>query len=117
MQLFGRRVSKWWLLLLPPLLLLASPLLMMGLFLGNDLAGAVFGPPAIWNRPWHDVPRSDVVGAYAESKRQPHGEGTARFVLKRDGSMTVMNLPYEFATNACVLSGREPGEVQTKIRR
>jgi hypothetical protein len=44
MRLFGRYFSRWWLLLLLPCMLLAAPALLMLFFMGNNLAGAIFGP-------------------------------------------------------------------------
>lgn len=109
MQLFGRQLSNWWLLLIPPLLILAQPLLLMMFFMGNGLAGAIIGPPAIWNRTWHSPPRSDVVGKYLESGRHLHDQGNelpaANLTLESDGSMAVANLPLEFGETSCSLSG------------
>ena|SRR5579863_2906722 len=109
MQIFGRQVSNGWLLLIPPLLILASPLLMMMFFMGNNLAGAIIGPPAIWNRTWHSPPRSDVEGEYSESGRhldQGIQLPAASLSLESDGSMTVANLRYEFGETSCTLSGK-----------
>jgi hypothetical protein len=108
MQILRRRVSNWWLLLIPPVLLLASPALLMLFFMGNHLAGAVFGPPAIWNRPWHIPRRSDLTGRYSESERPLDHQSTlsgSSLTLNADGSMIVADLPVEFGQASCTVSG------------
>jgi hypothetical protein len=108
MRLFGRYFSRWWLLLLLPCMLLAAPALLMLFFMGNNLAGAIFGPPAIWNRPWDSPSRSDMVGRYSESSRRVENTiemPKAHLALSADGSMIVTGLPYEFINESCVLSG------------
>jgi CubicO group peptidase (beta-lactamase class C family) len=54
MQVFRKQVSNWWLLLIVPVAVMASSLLLVGFFKANNLAGALFGPPAIRNRTWHN---------------------------------------------------------------
>lgn len=108
MQLVGRQVSKWWLLLLLPLLLVASPLILMLFFAGNNLAGAIVGPPAIWNRPFHTPFHRDLVGKYEESTRHTdHQMNRSKAILQlnADDSMSVTALPYEAGQTTCVLSG------------
>ena len=109
MQAFGKRFSNWWLLALVPIGLIASPILLMGFFMANNLAGAMFGPPAIWNRPWQVPPREDLVGNYMESERhldESRPPAPASLTLQADGSMKVANLPADFGTSTCTLSGR-----------
>jgi hypothetical protein len=108
MRILGRNLSNWWLLSIPPLLFFALPLLLMGSFVLNNLAGAIIGPPAIWSRAWSSPPRSDVVGRYLESERHldQAGPSLATLALEADGSMIVNNLPYEFGTSSCVLAGK-----------
>lgn len=109
MRICGRLLSKWWLLLLPPILIMTLPLLLMIFFMGNNLAGAIFGPPAIWNRPRHTPERADLVGNYLESERHLDtaiGHPPATLTLDADGSMSVTNLPFEFGETSCILSGR-----------
>lgn len=80
----------------------------MGLLMANEFAGAMFGPPAIWNRPWQTPPRKDLVGNYMESERHLDDSSppaTASLSLQADGSMTVGNLPANFGTSTCTLSG------------
>ena len=87
---------------------LALPILLMGLLMANEFAGAMFGPPAIWNRPWQTPPRKDLVGNYMESERHLDDSSppaTASLSLQADGSMTVGNLPANFGTSTCILSG------------
>jgi hypothetical protein len=77
-------------------------------FMGNDFVGAIFGPPAIWNRTRHTPPRTEILGAYSESERhldQENFSPPASLVLNADGSMKVLNLPFEFWPNHCVVSG------------
>ena len=68
--------------------LIASPILLMGFFMANNLAGAMFGPPAIWNRPWQAPPRKDLVGNYMESERNLDDSSppaVASLTLQADG--------------------------------
>jgi hypothetical protein len=104
MRIFGKQVSKWWLLAILPVLVVASPFLLILFFGANNLAGAIVGPPAIWNRPSTSPPRADLVGMYFESKRRedtpsynPHSSVT----LGADGTMEVDGLP----SDSCTLSG------------
>lgn len=109
MQVFGKRVSNWWLLLVPPTMIVAFPALLMLFFMGNNLAGAIIGPPAIWNRTWHTPPQADLVGRYSESERRWNAPSThppASLTLNADRSMTVANLPFQFADQVCILSGK-----------
>ena len=109
MRAFGKRFSNWWLLALVPVGLIAAPVLLMGFFMANNLAGALFGPPAIWNRPWQVPDREELVGPYMESERHLDESRTpapAGLTLRGDGSMTVANLPADFGTSTCTLSGR-----------
>ena len=81
----------------------------MGFFMANNLMGALFGPPAVWNRPWQVPPREDLVGQYMESERhlnESRPPAAASLTLQADGSMTVANLPAEFGPSTCTLSGR-----------
>ncbi|SRR5579875_1702989 len=108
MEIFGRKISIWWLLLVPPVLLLAMPASMMLFFMGNHLAGAIIGPPAIWNRPRHTPPRLDLVGNYSEVERhwdKPTTLSPAILTLSADGTMHVTNLPFESGDRVCILSG------------
>jgi hypothetical protein len=55
--------------------------------MSNNLAGAAFGPPAIWNRTWNSPPRSDLLGTYQESERhldQATGTPPGRITLEAD---------------------------------
>jgi hypothetical protein len=109
MKISGRSISNWWLLLIPPLLIISSPLLLMLFFMGNNVAGAIFGPPAIWNRPWQNPARADLAGEYSESERHLDHDSafpSASLTLNADGSMAVANLPYEFGETSCTLSGK-----------
>jgi hypothetical protein len=93
---------------LVPIAFIASPILLMGFFMANNLAGAMFGPPAIWNRPWQIPPREDLVGNYMESERHLDDSSppaAASLTLQADGSMTVANLPANFGASTCTLSG------------
>lgn len=108
MQFRGSHISNWWLLLPGVLIVICSPLLLIGFFSANNLAGAIIGPPAIWNRPSHLPPRKEVVGDYVESKRQLDREmGTqlAWLSLKADGTMAVYGLPVDQYPGYCILSG------------
>jgi hypothetical protein len=109
MQVFGKKFSNWWLLALIPFAGIALPMLLMGFFMANNFAGAMFGPPAIWNRSWHMPPRTDLVGGYIESERHLDASSpssSASLTLQADGSMTVANLPADFGTSTCILSGQ-----------
>ena len=80
----------------------------MGFFMANNLAGALFGPPALWNRPWNTPARSDLQGNYVESARHLDDDRSlpaATLVLFSNGSMTVAHLPADYGTSACTLSG------------
>ena len=80
----------------------------MGFFMANNFAGAMFGPPAIWNRPWQIPPREDLVGNYMESERHLDDSSppaAASLTLQADGSMAVANLPANFGASNCTLSG------------
>ena len=108
MRAFGRQFSNWWLLALAPIALIALPVLLMGFFVGNEVAGAIVGPPAIGNRPWRVPSRPDLIGTYTESERhldESRQPAVAGLVLRADGSMTVANLPADFGRSTCTLSG------------
>lgn len=108
MRAFVKRFSNWWLLALVPATLIGLPVLLMGLFMANNLAGALFGPPALWNRPWNTPARSDLQGNYVESKRHLDDDRpftAATLALSPNGSMTVANLPADYGSLACTLSG------------
>jgi hypothetical protein len=51
------------------------------------LAIGLFGPPAIWNRPWDSPPRSDLFGTYQETDRNLERREPASITLLADGSM------------------------------
>jgi hypothetical protein len=107
-QAFGKRFSNWWLLAVAPIAFIAFPVLLMGFFMANNLAGAMFGSPAIWNRPLQVPPRADLVGSYVEFERHVdvNGQsGAASLTLRADGSMTVKNLPSDSGASSCTLSG------------
>jgi hypothetical protein len=109
MRILGRQISNWWLLVVLPLLFVAAPVLLIGFFAANNLAGAILGPPAIWNRPRNSPPREELVGTYMESGRregQRSGGQRVSLLLSADGSMVVNNLPYEFYPSSCILSGK-----------
>jgi hypothetical protein len=108
MQILGKRVSKWWLFVLLPLAVVASPLFLILFFAGNNLAGAILGPPAIWNRPFHTPLHLDLVGRYEESTRHRDQETKptkGHLQLNSDNSMTVNGLPYDLGQGSCVMSG------------
>jgi hypothetical protein len=90
------------------LLVLSAPLLLMGFFAANNLAGAIFGPPAIWERPTGTPAHQDIVGEYQETTRrtddQTH-ETASSLTLRVDGTMVVEGLPYEIYPNTCTISG------------
>jgi hypothetical protein len=105
---FGKRFSNWWLLVLTPIAFIALPILLTGFFMANNLAGAMFGPPAIWNRTWQVPPRTDLVGSYVESERNLDDNSpfaAASLTLQADGSMIVANLPANFGESPCTLAG------------
>jgi hypothetical protein len=106
MRIRGRSFS---ILLAVVLLPIGVPLLLFSLFAVNDLAGVIFGPPAIWNRPWQAPAREDLVGAYTESERRSDHSGPhrkAQLELKADGTMVVSDLPSDDAEGTtCVLTG------------
>jgi hypothetical protein len=109
MRVFGRSISKWWLVACPAGAHLGLSRVADAVFMGNNLAGAVFGPPAIWNRTWNSPPRSDLLGTYQESERhldQATGTPPARITLEADGSMTVFALPSQSELSSCTLSRR-----------
>src|ERR1700751_5087645 len=83
-------------------------MLLMGFFAANNLAGAILGPPAIWERPSTTPARRDIVGDYHETRRTVTGAQTdqAFFSLRDDGTMVVEGLPVEFYPKTCTLSGR-----------
>jgi hypothetical protein len=106
MRMMGRELSRWWLLLL--CVPFALPLLLGGLFLGNDLAGAIVGPPAIWHRPSHTPPLEDLIGDYVESERHLDsvmGTAVATLSLRADGTMSVRGIPVDEYPTYCILSG------------
>jgi hypothetical protein len=95
-------------LLAIPILILGAPVLLMGFFAANNLAGAILGPPAMWERPSSTPPNQDIAGEYQESFRQTgdqtHGKA-ASLTLWADGTMAVDGLPYEFYPKTCTVSG------------
>jgi|GEM_PF-3317341 len=108
MRVFGKHLSKWWLLLFVPVLVLAWPVLLIGFFAANNLAGAILGPPALWERTLNSPPQAELVGFYAESERhwdRPEMSGHATLELHGDGSMNVSDLPNDGITSTCLLSG------------
>ena len=108
MRVFGKKLSNWWLLAIIPIAFVLLPVLLMGFFMANNFAGAMFGPPAVWNRPWNVPSRSDMVGSYVEYERHlddKRASAIARLMLNADGSMSVSDLPADFGTSTCTLSG------------
>lgn len=107
MCILGRSISAWWLLLLVPIGILCLPALLILFFAANNFAHAIFGPPAIWNRPTNPPPPAAVVGRYAESERSWSEMVTppAALELRGDRSASVRNLPSEAALRTCVISG------------
>jgi hypothetical protein len=107
-RIFGKQISAWWMLLAIPIFILGAPVLLMGFFAANNLAGAILGPPAIWERPSSTPPHQDIVGEYQEIARQTedqtHGNA-ASLALRADGTMVVDGLPYEFYPKTCTISG------------
>jgi hypothetical protein len=108
MRILGRQISNWWLLVLLPLLFVAAPVLLIGFFAANNLAGAILGPPAIWNRPNNTPSSEDIAGDYVEGKRELEfkmGEPTATLSLHLDGTMAVKGLPFDQYPGFCIISG------------
>ena len=108
MKIRGRQIANGWLLVLGGAILLVSPFLLMGFFLANDLAGAILGPPAIWNRAWHAPAGGDLAGSYHESERHWKGGSPsirASLQLNSDGTMTMNNFPNSDGELNCVMSG------------
>lgn len=108
MRIRGRQISNWWLVLAGGLLLIASPILLIGYFAANNLAGAIVGPPAMWNRTGHTPPRGDVVGEYVEGQRhldQETRRAPATLALRADGTMSVSGLPFDAQAKTCIVSG------------
>jgi hypothetical protein len=89
---------------------MASPVFLMLFFMGNNLAGALFGPPAIWNRPWNSPQRSDQFGTYQETdrnlERTIESKQPASITLLTDGSMIVSSLPSQSELTTCTLSAK-----------
>jgi hypothetical protein len=86
----------------------SGPLLLGLFFVGNQLAGVIAGPPAIWNRPWQSPPRQDLVGRYRESERhwnETNLQSKAQLEFRADGTMIVNDLPSYDGENTCVLTG------------
>jgi hypothetical protein len=110
MRVFGRDMSKWWLIAIATLFLMACPALLMLFFMGNNLAGALFGPPAIWNRPWNSPQRSDLFGSYKETdrnlERTIESKQPASITLLADGSVIVSSLPSQSELTTCTLSAK-----------
>ena len=91
-----------------PLLVSCVPLLLGGFFAANNLAGAILGPPAIWERPRNTPSYQDIVGEYQQTARRTDDDtrgNPASLTLLADGTMVVENLPYEFYPNTCTISG------------
>jgi hypothetical protein len=108
MQILRRRLSPWWLLLLVPVLLLALPFIGILLIVAGHIAGGVFGPPAIWNRPRHAPKREELIGRYVESKRsweRQQSGPAASIQLLSDGSIRISALPDDSISAACLLNG------------
>jgi hypothetical protein len=95
-------------LLAVPLVVLGAPMLLIGFFAANNFAGAILGPPAIWERPKNSVSRQDVVGEYVEISRNTTDQvpsKKATLALRADGTMVVEGLPYEFYPDTCTITG------------
>jgi hypothetical protein len=94
-------------LLAVPILIFGAPVLLMGFFAANSLAGAILGPPALWERSSSTPPHQDIVGEYREISRrsEDHTHGNASLILREDGTMVVDGLPYEFYPKTCTVSG------------
>ena len=123
MVIRGHQLSKWWCLLLVPAVLFGLPAVLMLIFLGNDIAGIIVGPPAIWNRTSQFPSRPYLVGSY-QGTYSGADEGSAvvsaSLLLNADGSAEVSGLPYEFYPMTCTLSGngtwaRQIGDFDQKI--
>jgi hypothetical protein len=103
-----RSMSAWWLLFLVPVCILSLPVLLVLFFAANNLAGAIWGPPAPWNRPWRSPAPAALIGRYSESERR-WSEMTSRpqaaLELRTDGSAYAWNLLSEVALRTCVVSG------------
>ena len=74
MRIMKRSISAWWLLFLVPVCILSLPVLLFLFFAANNLAGAIWGPPALWNRPW----RSPAPAASLEDTASPNDAGARR---------------------------------------
>lgn len=107
MRVFGRRISAWWLFLAAPILIFGPYVLLMGFFAANSFAGAILGPPAIWERPSGTPAHRDIVGDYRETRRTAAQAevNRASLSLNDDGTMVVDGLPYEFYPKTCTLRG------------
>lgn len=107
MRFLGRSISAWWLLLLVPLCVPGVPILLILFFAANNFVGAIFGPPALWNRPRHSPAPAALIGRYSESKRswREMASPPAALELRSDGSASVWNLPSEVSLRTCVVSG------------
>lgn len=107
MGTLGHPISAWWLLLLIPICALFLPVLLILFFAANNFAGAILGPPAIWNRPRHLPVPAALVGRYSESERSwsEMASPPATFELRSDGSAFAWNLPSEATLRTCVISG------------
>jgi len=112
MKILKWHFSNWWLLLLATVLVISAPFLLLGFIVAGHIGGAVFGPPAIWNRPGRAIRSSDIAGSYHEAERQWQGGSPkirASLQLSNDGTMTINNLPDSIPgsdgeTN-CLMSG------------
>jgi hypothetical protein len=107
MKIRGRNISNWWFLAFGIFLVVASPIFLIGFFAANNFAGAIFGPPAIWDTPRETPKRDDLIGQYSETKRTWNDTGTktsASVSLLADGTMTVHALPMDWP-DSCLLSG------------
>lgn len=105
MRIVGRSISAWWLLLLAVLCVLSLPLLLILFFAANNVAGAMLGPPALWNRPWHAPAPAALIGRYSESERRWMWSPPAALEIRSDGSASAWNLPAEVGLRTCVISG------------
>ena len=107
MRILERSISAWWLLLFVPLFIVSLPVLLILFFAANNFAGAIFGPPALWNRPWHSPAPEALIGRYSESERRwsEMASPPAALELRSDGSASAWNLPSEVALHTCVISG------------
>jgi hypothetical protein len=108
MKILRWRFSNWWLFLILPIGILILPMLLIGFFAANNFAGAIFGPPAIWDRSFTSPPSVDLVGSYHEAERHWQDgtkSGSANLKLNSDGTMAVTNLPDSNGITNCILSG------------